>query len=201
VPTTARPRPVRDSLKFLGTFLRHPLRVGAVLPSSRFLARALTGGLALKPGDLVVEFGPGTGPITTLLRAEVRRGVRYLGIERDRGFHGILQQRFPEMTFHQGSAEDVARILGEHGLPAPRAIVSGLPFATLPSEAQDRIIAGTLAVLAPGGEFRTFQYVHAYRMAAARRFRKLMAERFHGFRRLGPVLRNVPPAYVLSYRR
>ena len=49
------------------------------------------------------------------------------------------------------------------------------------------------------GEFRTFQYVHAYRLKAARRFRRLMGERFDGFERVGPIVRNVPPAFVLRY--
>ena len=49
-------------------------------------------------------------------------------------------------------------------------------------------------------DFRTFQYVHAYRMKAAQRFRARMEERFEHFERLSPVLRNVPPAYVLRYR-
>jgi len=41
--------------------------------------------------------------------------------------------------------------------------------------------------------------VHAYGLRAARRFRAIMAERFVGFERSGPVVRNVPPAFVLRY--
>ena len=49
-------------------------------------------------------------------------------------------------------------------------------------------------------DFRTFQYAHAYGMKAARRFRALMDARFEHFERIGPVVRNVPPAFVLRYR-
>ena len=52
-----------------------------------------------------------------------------------------------------------------------------------------------------GGEFSTFQYVHAYGMKAARRFRAMMRERFGAFQRVGPIMRNVPPAFVLRYRQ
>lgn len=192
---------LRDSLRFLGAFLRHPRRVGAVLPSSRHLARALTQRLPVRSGDLVLEYGPGTGPMTAVLDAGLPAGVRYLGIERDPGFHALLQQRYPRLEFHLGSVEDVVAILRGRGLPQPRVILSGLPFASLPPQVAERIVQGVLQVLPPDGEFRTFQYVHAYHLRAAQRFRRQMAALLPGFQRWGPVLRNVPPAWVLVYRR
>ncbi len=187
---------------FFRSFLKSPGSVGAVLPSSRFLARALVGRLdTLQPGELVVEFGPGTGPMTAVINEVLPEGVRYLGVELDTGFHGLLQGRFPTMDFHQGSAADLAAILRERELPPPSRILSGLPFASLPEPVQlgvsDAIVD---ALRATDGEFSTFQYVHAYGMKAARRFRAMMRRRFAGFQRLGPVMRNVPPAFVLRYR-
>lgn len=198
-PVTRR-RPLRDSVHFFRSFLRRPGSIGAVLPSSAVLARALAGNLGLAPGELVVEFGPGTGPMTRVIEAQLD-GARYLGIERDASFCKLLAGRFPQLAFHLGSVEDVEPILRERELPQPKVIVSGLPFASLPRAVQANVIDGIAAVLAPGGEFRTFQYVHAYPLATARRFREKMAARFARFERSRPVLRNVPPAYVLTYRR
>lgn len=192
-------RPVRDGLQFLGTFLRRPGAVGAVLPSSRYLARALVGRLDLLPGQLLVEYGPGTGPMTAVIAELLPVGARYLGIEIEPQFHRLLTQRFPQLDFHCGSAGDVVQILRDRQLPSPVRIVSGLPFASLPAAVQDAVVAGIACCLEGGGEFRTFQYVHAYGMKAARRFRARMAEHFASFERLGPVLRNVPPAFVLRY--
>ncbi|MEM7202037.1 MAG: methyltransferase domain-containing protein [Planctomycetota bacterium] len=189
-----------DAMRFLGAFLRNPRTVGAVLPSSRFLARALAGNLGLRPGDLVVEYGPGTGPMTQVLAEQLGHDIRYLGIEREARFCARLQERFPGLPVHQGSVEDVERILADRGLGSARVIVSGLPFASLPETVQGRVVEGTRAVLAPDGEFRTFQYVHAYPLRSARRFRDAMARRFGRFERSRPITRNVPPAYVLSYR-
>ena len=60
---------------------------------------------------------------------------------------------------------------------------------------QDGVADGIVHCLhGTGGDFRTFQYVHAYGLRAARRFRDLMNERFACFERIGPVVRNVPPA-------
>jgi phosphatidylethanolamine/phosphatidyl-N-methylethanolamine N-methyltransferase len=191
----------KDGARFVRRFLSSPGSVGAILPSSRYLAYAMVRDLHLEPGDVIVEYGPGTGPMTIALRQldMQSRGVRYVGIELDEKFHHALSHRFPDMDFHLGSVEDVAEILADRGLGTVKAIISGLPFASLPETVQHGVVEGTHDVLADDGEFRTFQYVHAYRMKAAQRFRAMMADRFAGFVRSTPVLRNVPPAYVLTY--
>ena len=195
-----RRRRILDGLRFFGKFLRSPGRMGSVMPSSRHLAKAMAADLNLVSGDLVLEYGPGTGPMTAVLSSHLSEGVRYLGIERDARFQNLLQERFPHLDFHLGSVADVAEIVKTRDLPKAKAIISGLPFASLPQELQDSIVQGTREVLAEDGEFRTFQYVHAYRLPAARRFRAAMARLFGSCTRSTPVLRNVPPAYVLTYR-
>jgi phosphatidylethanolamine/phosphatidyl-N-methylethanolamine N-methyltransferase len=199
-PEGSPSRSLRDGFGFFGHFLRNPTRVGAVLPSSRYLARALVGRLDLAPGELVLEYGPGTGPVTQVVRERLPKGVHYLGIELEPRFHRLLTERYPQLGFHLGSAADVREILAERRLPRPSRIISGLPFASLPPAVQDGIVGGIVHCLeGTEGDFRTFQYVHAYGLRAARRFRAIMAERFAGFERSGPVVRNVPPAFVLRY--
>lgn len=195
--------PLRDGMRFFGRFLSSPGSVGAILPSSRYLADAMVRDLKLEEGDLVVEYGPGTGPMTLAIQklALASRGIHYLGIELDEGFHAALQTRFPEMAFALGSVVDVERLLEDRGYSKAKAIISGLPFASLPVGVQEGIVEGTNRVLADEGEFRTFQYLHAYGLPTARRFRAMMADRFAGFHRSAPVLRNVPPAYILSYHK
>lgn len=197
------PGRVRESLRFLATFVRHPGSVGAVLPSSRLLAERLVAGLRLGQGDLVLEYGPGTGPVTAVLDQVLGRheGAAYLGIELNGGFIDVLRRRYPHLDFAHGSVVDVQALLQQRALRSARYIISGLPFASLPREVQEGTIDGILRVLEPGGEFRTFQYVHAYRLPAARRFRDMMAEHFPACERSRPVVRNIPPAYVLTYRR
>ncbi|MCA8947914.1 MAG: phospholipid methyltransferase, partial [Planctomycetes bacterium] len=122
------------------------------------------------------------------------------GIELNPKFHELLVRRFPTMDFHLGSAADVISILEERGLPRPARILSGLPFASLPAAVQGAVVDGIVDSLhGTTGEFRTFQYVHAYGLRAARRFRQLMGDRFDAFERVGPIVRNVPPAFVLRY--
>lgn len=195
-----RRTPLRDGLGFLGAFLRNPTTVGAVVPSSRYLARALVGRIDHLAGELLVEFGPGTGPMTAVIQDLLPASASYLGIEISPAFHAVLQQRFPRLDFHLGSAADIQSILQQRHLPLPARIVSGLPFASLPAKVQDAVISGIVHSLrGTDADFRTFQYVHAYGLRSARRFRDAMAERFDHFERMGPVLRNIPPAFVLRY--
>ena len=199
---SSQPRPLRDGLGFFSSFLKNPTSVGAVLPSSRFLSRALVGTLDhIKAGELVLEYGPGTGPMTAVIKERLPKGAHYLGIELQPEFHDLLTSRFTGMQFHLGSAGDVKQILADRGLPRPARIVSGLPFASLPRAVQDSVVEGLVWALEDSEcDFRTFQYAHAYGMRAARRFRGLMAECFEQFERIGPIVRNVPPAFVLRYR-
>lgn len=188
-----------DALYFFRSFLRDPRHVGSVWPSSRCLAKALVGGMRFFAGDLVLEYGPGTGAVTSFLDQVLPTDVEYLGIELNEDFVLRLCKKFPARRFVYGSVADVEQILGEEGLGSPKLIISGLPFASLPCEQRKKIIDSTARVLHEDGQFRTFQYMHAFPMRKASEFRKSMEQRFRALRRSAPVIRNLPPAYVLSY--
>jgi phosphatidylethanolamine/phosphatidyl-N-methylethanolamine N-methyltransferase len=154
-------------------------------------------GLELRRGDVVLEYGPGTGSLTEAIRMRSRAlgGLRYLGIELDPGFCAILRARMPEFEFVNAPVEDVERLLAERNLPAPKAIISGLPLIFLPTMAA--IIGTASTVLADGGSFRTFSYLQSWITPGARRLRRHMRESFARFRHGAPVWSNFPPAFVL----
>ena len=194
------PRRARELATFVVAFARSPLTIGALFPSSRDLARALSGDLSeLSSGDVIVEFGPGTGAITRAIADTLPPGVHYVGIERDPKFHAILCRRFPGLDFELGEAQDIAAILEARGLSHAHRIISGLPFAFMPVAAQEQIIEGITSSLKKGGTFRTFQYLHGYGMETSRSFRAEMEQRFEQFTREGPVYKNIPPAWILVY--
>ena len=154
-------------------------------------------GADLRPGDVVLEYGPGTGSLTRPIRRLLHAvgGVGYLGIEREPGFTEILRREMPELTFVTGRVEDVERLLVEHHLPPPKLVVSGLPLILM--QTMEPIVATTAKILAGGGSFRTFSYVHSYPAPSAARLRRLMRTHFDRFSIRGPVARNLPPALVL----
>ena len=51
-------------LRFLSTFLRHPVATGAIAPSSQYLAQQMVGWIDWQRVTTCVEFGPGTGAFT-----------------------------------------------------------------------------------------------------------------------------------------
>ncbi len=190
-----------DSARFLSAFLRSPTRVGAIAPSSPALARAMVKGIRINGGEAIIEFGPGTGPFTDEIRRTLTDPGCYLGIERDQAFVTLLQNRFPGFRFVCASAEDAPRSHREAGLGKVRAIICGLPFASLPPGVQDGVIAAIDGLLTPGCEFRTFQYVHAYLLPGGPRFRRRMDAIFGPHTRSAPVMLNLPPSFVLTWRR
>lgn len=192
---------MKDRLQFISAFVRQPGSIGAIAPSSPFLAREMVRDLDVQPGQSVLEFGPGTGPFTAEILANLPEGAAYMGIELHAGFVTALRQRFPEATIVHGSAAEAPRFHAEYDLPPVRAILCGLPFASLPPSVQDSVIAALDALLTPGSQFRTFQYVHAFALPTAIRFRRRMAELLGKPARSRAVMRNVPPAYVLRWER
>jgi phospholipid N-methyltransferase len=188
-------------LSFARALAANPRAVGAVAPSSRRLAAAMVAELPMPAGRSVLELGPGTGPFTAAIRERLAEPGLYLGIEQHGPFVEQLRERFPELAFAHGSAGEAARLHGEGNLPPVGAIVSGLPFASLPAEVQDQVLAGLEALLPAGAYFTTFQYAHAGAMPAARRFRRQMAAMLGPPVRRRLVLANLPPAHVLRWQR
>ena len=198
---THHPHRLSDALHFVSRFLTRPGSIGSIWPSSRELGEAMIEEIILKTGDVVVEYGPGTGPFTSVLRARMPRGVRYLGIEFDEELHRNLVRRFPGMNFHHGSAEQTPEILARHGLAPARLILSGLPFANMPADLQERILESTRSALQHDGIFRTFTYLLSTLNPSTIHFRRLMKKYFHEHHTAKTVVKNFPPARVLSYSR
>jgi phosphatidylethanolamine/phosphatidyl-N-methylethanolamine N-methyltransferase len=213
--TVAPPLPLAEwseRLRFLGRFFRSPRTVGALAPSSQWLARAMVAPLAhggsravpagpTIPGRpiVVVELGPGTGAFTRAIVARLGPADRLLCVETDPTFVEALRRRWPDVDCACASAESLPALLGERGLGPVDHIASGLPFATLPAQTTGRILEAVGTTLRPGGTFTTFHYVQSYAIPAAIAFRRQMSGRMGSAPSVQFVARNLPPAFVLSW--
>lgn len=150
---------LRDSFEFLRGFARHPAQVGSVMPSSRFLEQRLVRAARVAEVQTVVELGPGTGGTTTAFLQAMSPAARLLAVELDPQFHRHLciSLSDPRLTAELGSAERLVDFVAAHRLPAPDAIVSGIPFSTMAPEVAERIAAAIAQVLRPGGRFVAYQ--------------------------------------------
>jgi phospholipid N-methyltransferase len=147
-----------DRLAFFQGFLKRPREVGSILPSSRFLERRITRAARLDDAQFVVELGPGTGGTTRALLRAMKPMARLLSIEINPHFVRVLQRTLdPRLLVHCGSALDLCRILGERGLPAPDAILSGIPFSTMARPLGRQILRVVHDALEPGGRLVAYQ--------------------------------------------
>lgn len=194
---------MRDAWYFLLRFLRHPVRVAAVAPSSRALAHALAGDLGLAEDDLVIELGPGTGAVTQAIARIIDSGtrIRYLGIEKDPGLCRFLERRFPGLDFVCDDAERLAEIVDARGLGRARAIVSGVPLILMNENTLRLVLRSVYACLEDGGEFRAVSYLHSYPRAGARLLRGMIRIQFGELQIRRIVWWNLPPGLALCARR
>ena len=142
----------------------------------------------------MVELGPGTGAITDVILSRLAPNARLVSVEVNHRLAARLSQRYrgrPVEVLH-ASAADV-----EDLVPGPvDAVVSGLPWTVMPESVSRRTLDGVAAILAPGGGFTTFAYVHAAWTPPARRFVHELTDRFHVVERTPWVWGNLPPAFV-----
>ncbi|WP_246731401.1 class I SAM-dependent methyltransferase [Methylocapsa sp. S129] len=187
-------RPLGDEVRFLKTLFESPRLTGAVSPSGRFLARAMARAVGPVREGLVVELGPGTGPVT---RALIEQGVppdQLILVEYEATFCRLLSQRFPGVRVVQGDAYALRRTLADLADRPIRAVVSSLPLLNQPPARRAALIEDAFALMAPGGVFVQFTYGVASpipRPASAGRF---------SAHATAPIWLNLPPARVWTYR-
>jgi phosphatidylethanolamine/phosphatidyl-N-methylethanolamine N-methyltransferase len=183
-----------DQLRFLRTLFANPRLTGAVSPSGRFLARAMARAINPPVDGLIVELGPGTGPVT---RALIEHGVdekQLVLVEFEARFCGLLRERFPGVTVLQGDAFDLPRTLAGLGPRPIRAFVSSLPLLNQPPGRRAALIADAFSLMAKDGVFVQFSYgvtSPVPRYAGDRRLRAHAG---------APIWANLPPARVWTYR-
>jgi phosphatidylethanolamine/phosphatidyl-N-methylethanolamine N-methyltransferase len=153
-----KPLRLDDEVRFLRSWIEKPLHVGAVMPSSRLLARTMAQYVDVHSTGAVVELGPGTGAITSAL---IERGIdqkRLVLVEYNPGFCALLRDRYPHAKVVQGDAYKLRDSL-RNMLSAPAsAVVSGLPLVTKPMQTRLKLIREAFVALAPGAPFVQFTY-------------------------------------------
>jgi phospholipid N-methyltransferase len=177
----------------LKELLKTPGDIGALCPSSTALADEMVRSLPASfwEAGYLVELGAGTGPVTEAL---LRRGIppsRLAVIEKSDVLAECLKKRFRDVSVICCSAEKLSFHL--HGYGPVMAVVSSLPFRSIPAEMSVAIMSEVERVLSPGGLFVQFTYALIGEMPfVPKSFRKL---------RSSVVLFNIPPAKVEVFRK
>jgi phosphatidylethanolamine/phosphatidyl-N-methylethanolamine N-methyltransferase len=193
-PGGARRPGLADKARFLKSLVASPRLTGAVAPSGRALARAMATATGLPSHGLIVELGPGTGPVT---RSLIELGVdpkRLVLIEYDPAFCRLLEQRFAPAAIVEGDAYDLPRTLAPFAGQPMGAVVSSLPLLNQPPPRRTNLIGDAFALMGPSGIFVQFTYGLLSPIP-----REVRANLYSAVRSR-PILLNLPPAFVWAYR-
>jgi phospholipid N-methyltransferase len=187
-----RPQP-DHRFQFLQGFLTRPKEVGSIIPSSRFLERRVVRVADVQDARTIVELGPGTGGTTRAILRAMAPHAKLLAIEINTRFARLLQRiPDPRLVVHEGSAAEIRQALSAHGLPPADAILSGIPFSTMPRALGLDILRSVHDSLAPGGIFVAYQ---------VRDRVEDLGRRVFGDAQVQTVILNVPPMRVYRWRK
>ncbi len=162
---------------FFRGFVEHPRMVGSIIPSSRFTVRRMLEPVDWRNCKLFVEYGPGIGTFCRPVLERLSGDATLIVIDTNPLYIEHLSRTIRDKRFHAvlGSAEDVERIVREHGFEQADYVLSGLPFSTLPAGVAPAIAAATHRVLKPGGAFLVYQFTAACRDYMAPHFARIDA--------------------------
>jgi phospholipid N-methyltransferase len=146
--------------QFLRGFLKNPVMVGSIIPSSRILIEKMLAPVDWANTRLFVEYGPGVGTFTRTVLDHLAPDAKLVTIDTNPDFTRYLRESIddPRLITVNGSAADVERILADQDLGSADYVLSGLPFSTLPAGVGEDIAEATAKVIRPGGAFLVYQF-------------------------------------------
>lgn len=182
---------INEWFLFLRGFLRNPLRVGSIMPSSRFLATKMVETVQWKDVKAVAELGSGTGAITQFMKMQLTGQTRVVLFEMDKKMRNNLSAAYPDFKCYS-NAYQLVRKMSENDIDQFDCILSGLPFFNFTSEMRENLLNQIIEALKPGGVFIAFQY--------SLQMKRQLEESFM-IEKIDFVPFNFPPAFVYTCRK
>jgi phosphatidylethanolamine/phosphatidyl-N-methylethanolamine N-methyltransferase len=178
---------------FFRAWLRAPLRIASLVPSSPAMGRTFARMTDLEREGDILELGSGTGAISRSLLDAGIPSHRLIMVEREPDLADYLRRQFPQVRVLHGDATDVGAMLGTLGVRRLSTVVSSLPIVWFSLQAQADVIHPCLDLLGPGGAFLQMTNQPASPVA----LKKL------GVRgaRAAAIWQNFPPSFIWRYWR
>ena len=176
--------------KFFLSYLKAPGLVGAIAPSSAFLARALC--RHAHGAQHLIELGAGTGVVTAHLRQEFPSATLVV-VERDAPMADALRLRFLTCIVVADAIQSRKDLFRD--IPDDSVTVSSLPFRSLPETVAQQVIALLMDFLLASPKRRLVQYTYGQRVPFDSPHLGLV------WKRQKLILRNIPPAWVWTLQQ
>jgi phosphatidylethanolamine/phosphatidyl-N-methylethanolamine N-methyltransferase len=188
---------VDENWTFFRQWLKNPLGMAAISPSSQQLARQMMAQLPTN-AERVIELGGGTGVFTQALLDAGIGTKELLVLELNEELHQHLLKRFPEVSVVCADAREIQSIAKPLGFADQRcdAIISGLGFLSMPKPLQLDIISSAFECLKLSGRFVQFTYGPANPVA-----KEVLDQLDLSSHRASFTWWNVPPATVYVYTK
>jgi phospholipid N-methyltransferase len=134
--------------------------LGSVIPSSRFLVKAVLSQVNWERARVIVEYGPGVGTMTQQILQSMREDAILVAIELNTQFVEFLDKKItdPRLRVIHSSATDVREVLAALGLDRADYVISGIPYSTMADSMRDEILKETRELLDPEGALLVYQF-------------------------------------------
>lgn len=178
--------------KFIKEFIKSPKYIGAISPSSKFLANKMIKNIEFEKCNCIIEYGAGTGVFTKEIILRKKESTIFLVFEKNKKFADIIKNKYllkKNVKIINDGVENIQKYLNDYNITKVNYIISGLPFASLPKTLADNILEQTQKILTKSeGIFITFQYTLIKMSVFNQYFKSIENDREY---------LNIPPAYVL----
>jgi phospholipid N-methyltransferase len=198
VAMSRNPHTTTQGWTFFRQWLKNPLGMAAISPSSPQLARQMMSELP-RGARRVIELGGGTGVFTQALLDYGIAPSDLLVLELNEELHQHLQRHFPQVQVACADARDLGELALARGFGADApadAVISGLGLLSMPKATQQAILAAAFDCMQPQGRFVQFTYGPANPVA-----KEVIEALDLNARRGSFTWWNVPPATVYVYSR
>ncbi|MCX8133223.1 MAG: methyltransferase domain-containing protein [Roseococcus sp.] len=155
--TFSKPAETANSALFFRRWLRNPLQMGSIIPSSPALCRRIAAAVQRAPEEHVLELGAGTGVVSTALLAAGVPAHKLTVVEIVPAMAEVLREALPGVNVICGDAFDLKTVLPDHLRGCIGTVICGIPLVLLPLERQ-RAFVETVEAVAPGKGFLLYTY-------------------------------------------
>lgn len=180
------------SVLFFKRFLKRPLQVASIVPSSKALVERVASKIDFERARVIAEYGPGEGVHSREIARRVRDDATLLLFELDPELSVELERQFgddPRVHVINGDAATLPDELSRLGLPHCDYILSGIPFSILEKNKKRALLQRTYDALTPGGAFIIYQVTNELRDHATM-FDSADSEY---------CLQNIPPMFITVF--
>jgi phosphatidylethanolamine/phosphatidyl-N-methylethanolamine N-methyltransferase len=183
-----------SNTSFLKSFFKEKRMVGALAPSSKFLAKKMLKHVNFSEAKLIVEFGPGNGVFTKKILEKMLPSAKLIVYELNETFFQKLVDEITDkrVILINGSADSVYDYVQANQLGEVDYVISSLPLANFPKALIESILNASDKVLKPEGKYIQFQYTLTQRRHLKKVFKNMS---------LNFALFNLPPAFVYTCSR